>query len=84
MAAASQERTGAVESTSTWRVTDRIAYYLCWACGIALCLIAFGILGYMTYRGLQFLSLDLITQRPTAEFPTFCTIHEPSSSMPNP
>lgn len=67
MAAASQERTGAVESTSTWRVTDRIAYYLCWACGIALCLIAFGILGYMTYRGLQFLSLDLITQRPTAE-----------------
>lgn len=67
MAIAPQQRTGAVESTSTWRVTDRLAYYLCWACGITLCLIAFGILGYMTYRGLQFLSLDLITQRPTAE-----------------
>lgn len=67
MAVAPPQRTGAVESTSTWRVGDRIAYYLCWACGIALCLTAFGILGYMTYRGLQFLSLDLLFTRPTAE-----------------
>jgi phosphate transport system permease protein len=62
---APKRRTGAVESYATWRWTDRIALALCWACGIALCLTAAAILLYMLYRGLQFLSLDLLVSRPT-------------------
>lgn len=67
MATASSQRTGAVESTSTWRPLDRAAYLLCWACGIALCAIAAGILGYMAYRGLQYLRPELLFSRPTAD-----------------
>lgn len=65
MSAASPQRTGAVESLSTWRWTDRVALALCWFCGIALCVAAAGILLYMAYRGLQYLSPSLLTQRPT-------------------
>lgn len=60
-------RTGAVESLATWRLTDRIALGLCWLCGIALCVAAASILLYMAFRGLQYLSLDLITSRPTGD-----------------
>lgn len=59
--------TGAVESTSTWRPIDRVAYYLCWACGIALCLIAGGILFYMALQGIQYLRPELLFSSPTAE-----------------
>ncbi|MGK2939329.1 MAG: ABC transporter permease subunit [Solirubrobacteraceae bacterium] len=65
--AAPPPRTGAVESTSTWRPLDRAAYYLCWACGIALCLIAGGILVYMAVKGLQYLRPELLWTAPTAE-----------------
>jgi len=57
-----QRRSG--ESLSTWRWGDRVAYVLCWAAGLVLCLIAAAIVGYMLYRGLQYLSVTLLTSRP--------------------
>jgi phosphate transport system permease protein len=52
------------ESLSTWRWGDRIAFVLCWAAGIALCLIAAAIVIYMAVKGLRYLNLDLILSRP--------------------
>ncbi|HKE81520.1 MAG TPA: ABC transporter permease subunit [Solirubrobacteraceae bacterium] len=54
------------ESVRTWRWSDRIALVLCWATGIALCLIAGAIVLYMGVKGLQFLKLDMIFSRPQA------------------
>jgi phosphate transport system permease protein len=52
------------ESLRTWRWSDRIAFVLCWAAGISLCLIALAIVLYMLVKGLQFLKLDMIFSRP--------------------
>jgi phosphate transport system permease protein len=52
------------ESLRTWRWGDRIAFVLCWAAGISLCLIAAAIVGYMAVKGLQFLSFHAIFSRP--------------------
>jgi phosphate transport system permease protein len=57
-------RTGAVESLSTWRRGDRIALALCWAAGIALCLIAAAIVLYMLFKGIQTLRPALLLHRP--------------------
>jgi len=54
------------DSPSTWRWSDRLAFALCWAAGIALCLIAGAIVAYMLFRGLQYLSATLLTSRPQA------------------
>lgn len=51
---------------SSWRWGDRIAFGLCWAAGIALCLIAALIVAFMLVKGLQYLTLELITSRPQA------------------
>jgi phosphate transport system permease protein len=66
MAVASQSprRTGAVESTASWRLGDRVALGLCWAAGLLLCVIAGAIVLYMAYKGLQFLKPDLLWTRP--------------------
>lgn len=65
--AAGRARTGAVESTATWRIGDRIGYALCWAAGIALCVTAAAILAYMAFKGLQFLRPQLLLERPNSE-----------------
>jgi phosphate transport system permease protein len=52
------------ESLSTWRWGDRIAYFMCWFCGIALCVIAGAIVLYLAVRGIQYLSLTLLTTHP--------------------
>jgi phosphate transport system permease protein len=52
------------ESVRTWRWGDRLALALCWATGIALCLIAGAIVVYMGVKGLQFVRLDMIFSRP--------------------
>jgi hypothetical protein len=57
-------RTRAVESLSTWRRGDRIALALCWAAGIALCLIAAAIVLYMLFKGIQTLRPALLAERP--------------------
>jgi phosphate transport system permease protein len=55
------------ESMSTWRWGDRIAYVLCWAAGLTLCAIAFAIVGYMAYRGVQYLRPELLWSHPSGE-----------------
>jgi len=66
-AAAPARRSRVVESSSSWRLTDRIGLALCWAAGLLLCLIAAGIVIYMAYRGLQFLRPHLLWERPLSD-----------------
>ncbi|MCW3038871.1 MAG: transporter permease [Solirubrobacterales bacterium] len=55
---------GARESRATWRVGDRIAFYLCWFCGLALCLIAGSIVLFLAVRGIQYLTFELLSTHP--------------------
>jgi phosphate transport system permease protein len=47
-----------------WRIGDRIGLVLCWAAGIALCLVAGAIVVYMLVRGLQYLTPHLLLSHP--------------------
>jgi phosphate transport system permease protein len=58
--------TGAQREEGAWSITDRIGVALAWAAGIALCLVAGAIVIYMLYRGLQYVSVDLIVTHPEA------------------
>jgi phosphate transport system permease protein len=53
-----------VESISSWRWADRIAYLLCWACGLMLCLTAGAIVLYLGVKGVQYLRPHLLVSRP--------------------
>jgi phosphate transport system permease protein len=53
------------DPVSTWRWSQRLAFALAWTCGILVCLIAAAIVGYMGFRGVQYLRPSLIAQRPT-------------------
>jgi phosphate transport system permease protein len=55
------------ESLSTWRWGDRVGFVLCWAAGLSLCAIAFGIVGYMAYRGLSYLDLSMLFTHPNPD-----------------
>jgi phosphate transport system permease protein len=66
-AAAPARRSPVAESSSSWRLTDRIGLGLCWAAGLLLCLIAAGIVIYMAYRGLQYLRPRLLWERPLSD-----------------
>jgi phosphate transport system permease protein len=54
-------------TASGWRRRDRIFVGLCWATGILLCLIAGALLLFMLVKGLQFLSLNLLTTHPVSD-----------------
>jgi phosphate transport system permease protein len=51
-------------STSSWPLVDRIGYWLCWATGIGLCLIAAGIVVFMLIKGLSYLRPSLFVTSP--------------------
>ena len=55
---------GRRSSPLSWRWVDRLALAFAWASGIGLCLIAAAIVGYMGYRGIQYLRPSLLAQRP--------------------
>lgn len=61
------QRTAPVESLGTWRRGDRIGLALCWFAGILLCVLAAAIVGYMAYRGLQYLRPELLIERPLSD-----------------
>jgi phosphate transport system permease protein len=48
----------------SWSRGDKIGVGLAWAAGILLCLVAAAIVLYMLFRGLQYLSLTLLTSHP--------------------
>jgi phosphate transport system permease protein len=52
------------DSIRSWPLADRIAYGLCWAAGIALCLIAGWIVLYMAIKGISYLKPSLLVQSP--------------------
>jgi phosphate transport system permease protein len=52
------------QSTASWPLADRIGYWLCWATGIALCLIALGIVLFMFVKGVSYLHPALFVQSP--------------------
>jgi phosphate transport system permease protein len=66
-AALPPRRTAAVESRATWSRVDRLGFYACWAAGLALCLVAASIVGYMLYKGLAELRPGLLVERPAFE-----------------
>ncbi|CAB4919812.1 unannotated protein [freshwater metagenome] len=55
------------ESISTWRLTDRIGYFLMWAAGLLVVAIGLGIVGFMAIKGLQYLRPVLLTSHPQAD-----------------
>jgi phosphate transport system permease protein len=54
------------QSTSSWPLIDRLGYWLCWATGIALCLIALAIVLFMFVKGISYLRPSLFVQSPSA------------------
>jgi phosphate transport system permease protein len=51
---------------SAWSVMDRIGLGLAWVAGIALCVIAVLIVGYMAFKGLQYVNWEIISTAPEA------------------
>ena len=54
------------DSTSSWPLLDRLAYGLCWATGIGLCLIAGAIVVFMLVKGVAYLQPKLFVESPLA------------------
>ena len=52
------------ESRASWPLVDRIGYQLCWAAGIALCLITAAIVLFMLIKGIAYLRPSLFVQSP--------------------
>lgn len=61
-------RKKAVESSSTWRRSDRIGLAICWALGLLFCAIAASIVVFMLIQGVRYLRPSLLLTSPTAGF----------------
>jgi phosphate transport system permease protein len=55
------------QSTASWQLIDRVGYWMCWATGIALCLIVIGIVLFMLVEGVSYLRPSLFVQSPAPE-----------------
>ncbi len=54
------------QSTAAWPLLDRLGYWLCWAAGVALCLIVAGIVVFMLVKGIAYLRPALFFEHPAA------------------
>jgi phosphate transport system permease protein len=61
-------RRDAVESSATWRLTDRAGLIACWALGLLFCAIAAAIVIFMLVQGVKYVRPELLFTRPTAGF----------------
>jgi len=61
-------RKQAVESSATWRRTDRIGLAVCWALGLAFCAITVAIVAFLFVQGIRYLSPSLLVRSPSAGF----------------
>ena len=52
------------DSVSTWPLRDRLAMYACWSSGLLLSFVALLLVGYMAFRGVQYISLEMIFTNP--------------------
>ena len=64
MTAVAAPATPARESSASWPLADRIGLACCWAAGIALIVVAAVIIGYMAFKGVQYLRPELLFSRP--------------------
>jgi phosphate transport system permease protein len=53
------------DRASAWPLADRICYWLCWATGIGLCLIALAIVLFMLVKGISYLRPGLFVESPS-------------------
>jgi phosphate transport system permease protein len=61
------------EEIVAWSTTDRLGVAACWAAGLLLCAIAGAIVIYMLIRGLQYLNLEALGERPIVQSTTELT-----------
>lgn len=54
------------DSVRAWPIADLVAYGLCWAAGLLLCVIAGGIVLFMFFKGISYLQPALLVQHPEA------------------
>jgi phosphate transport system permease protein len=54
------------DRTSSWPLADRVCYWLCWATGIGLCLVALAIVLFMLVKGIAYLRPSMLVQSPAA------------------
>jgi phosphate transport system permease protein len=52
------------QTTTSWPLIDRVGYWLCWATGIALCVIALAVVLFMLVKGISYLRPSLFVQSP--------------------
>lgn len=52
------------DSVRSWRLIDRLALFACWGAGVLLCVIASLLVGYMFYRGIEYMDLSLLVTNP--------------------
>jgi phosphate transport system permease protein len=54
------------DSIGSWPLSDRIAYALCWAMGIGLCVTTAAIVLFMFVKGIAYLRPDLLVSSPSS------------------
>ncbi len=59
-------RKRAVESSTTWRLTDRIGLAICWLLGLAVCAVTLAIVLYLFVQGIRYLRPSLLVTSPSA------------------
>src|SRR5689334_1598075 len=52
------------DAIRSWKWSQRLAFVVCWACGLSLCLVTVAIVAYMGVRGVQYLNPHLLFSRP--------------------
>jgi phosphate transport system permease protein len=57
-----------VESSATWRISDRLGLAFAWTLGLLFCAIAAAIVIYLLVQGIRYLSPSLFVTHPTAGF----------------
>ncbi len=58
----------AVESSGSWRITDRIGLAICWFLGLLFCAIAASIVIFMLIEGIKYVRPSLLVTHPAAGF----------------
>jgi phosphate transport system permease protein len=54
------------DSVSSWPLLDRLAYGLCWAVGLGLCVVTAAIVLFMLVKGVTYLRPELLFQSPSS------------------
>jgi phosphate transport system permease protein len=63
-----KRKTGAVEGSATWRLSDRLGLAFCWALGLLFCLIAVAITVYLLIQGIKFLKPAMLVEPAATGF----------------